>query len=324
MAELMLDLNDVALFVEIVRAGSFAAAARRLGLPANTISRRVQEFERRVGQRLLQRTTRRMAPTSAGQALFAKCAQQVESLTQSTRELTEGAREPRGKVRVGAPADFFNWYSMDMVAEFLSLHPRVTLEFVLSDARADLLAEGIDIAFRTGKILEPELVARRIGVGSSSLVASPAYAKKRGLPASPSALTTHECIGARSGPAARMIWHLDGPDGESQAEVTGRFNANSVQVQLNAALAGFGIAFLPTLMTRSLLESGQLLQVLPGHGRHGVGVYFVYLSRRELPRAVKAFMDFNVAQIRERISRDSQPQSRPKAKVRGTYPRRSR
>jgi LysR family transcriptional regulator AphB len=226
-----------------------------------------------------------MAPTSAGQALFAKCAQQVESLTQSTRELTEGAREPRGKVRVGAPADFFNWYSMDMVAEFLSLHPRVTLEFVLSDARADLLAEGIDIAFRTGKILEPEL---------------------------------------GSGPADRVIWQLNGPDGESQAEVTGRFHASSVQVQLNAALAGFGIAFLPTLMTRSLLESGQLLQVLPGHGRHVVGVYFVYLSRRELPRAVKAFMDFNVAQIRERISRDSQLQSRPKAKVRGTYPRRSR
>jgi len=312
----MLDLNDIALFVEVVRAGSFAATARRLALPANTISRRLQEFERRVGQRLLQRSTRRMAPTSAGQALFAKCAQQVESLAQAARELTEGAREPRGKVRVGAPADFFNWYSMDVVAEFLSRHPRVTLEFVLSDTRADLLAEGIDVAFRTGKILEADLVARRIGLGSSSLVASPTYVEKRGLPASPSALTTHECIGARSGPDDRMIWHLEGPGGdESQAEVTGRFHANSAQVQLNAALAGFGIAFLPTLMTRQHLESGRLLTVLPGYGLHGVGVYFVYLSRRELPRAVKAFMDFNVVQIRERGLSDTRRPSRTKRRL---------
>jgi LysR family transcriptional regulator AphB len=299
MDETMLDLNDVALFVEVVRAGSFAAAARRLGLPANTISRRLQEFERRIGQRLLQRSTRRMAPTSAGQALFAKCAQQVESLAQSVRALTEGAHEPRGKVRVGAPADFFNWYSMDLVTEFLNLHPRVTLEFVLSDARADLLAEGIDVALRTGKIVEANLVARRIGSGSSRLVASPAYVDKHGLPGSPSALTTHDCIGARSGPADRMVWRLDGPGGESQALVTGRFHVNSAQVQLNAALAGLGIAFLPTLMTRTHLEAGRLVQVLPGHGLLGVGVYFVYLSRHELPRAVKAFMDFTVAQMRK-------------------------
>jgi LysR family transcriptional regulator AphB len=201
---------------------------------------------------------------------------------------------------------------MDLVAEFLRRHPRVTLEFVLSDARADLLAEGIDVAFRTGKIMEPDLIARRIGVGSSSLVASPAYAETHGLPASISELATHACIGARSGAADRMIWHLDGPDGESQAAVTGRFHANSAQVQLKAALAGFGIAFLPALITRPHLESGHLLQVLPAYGLHGVGVYFVYLSRRELPRAVKAFMDFNVAQIRERVSIGPRPPSRTK------------
>jgi LysR family transcriptional regulator AphB len=310
----MLDLNDVALFVEVVRAGSFAAAARRLGLPANTISRRLQEFERCVGQRLLQRSTRRMAPTSAGQALFAKCAHQVESLVQSAHELTEGAHEPRGKVRIAAPADFFNWYSMDLVSEFLRLHPRVSLEFVLNDARADLLAEGIDVAFRTGKILEANLVARRIGSASSSLVASPAYAEKQGLPTTTADLTTHECIGARSGPADRMIWHLDGPDGESRAEVAGRFHANSAQVQLNAALAGLGIAFLPALMTRPHLESGRLLQVLPGYGLHGVGVYFVYMSRRELPPAVNAFMDFTAAQIREGVRSDPRPPLRPKAR----------
>jgi LysR family transcriptional regulator AphB len=114
-----------------------------------------------------------------------------------------------------------------------------------------------------------------------------------------------------------LIWHLEGPGGESQVEVTGRFHANSAQVQLNAALAGFGIAFLPALMTRSHLESGQLLQVLQGHGLHGVGVYFVYLSRRELPRAVKAFMDFNVAQIRERGMSDPRPAPRSRGRPKG-------
>src|SRR5262245_46649202 len=138
----MLDLNDVALFIHVVRAGSFAAAARRLGLPSNTVSRRVQQLEERIGARLMQRSTRRLTLTDAGQVFFVRCAEQVDALEQSARDLSDGER-PSGRVRVAAPADLFSFFSMGWIAEFLATFPKVRLEFVLSDARTDLLGEGI-------------------------------------------------------------------------------------------------------------------------------------------------------------------------------------
>ena len=192
----MLDLNDVALFVQVVRAGSFAAAARRLGMPANTASRRIQQLEQQLGLRLMQRSTRKLTLTDAGATFYARCADQVEALAEAAQELGEGSQVPSGKVRVAAPADFFNVFRMELIAEFLAAHPKVRLEFVLSDARADLIEEGIDVAIRSGKVLEPTLVARRIGTGRATLVASPAYLAARGTPESVEALADHDCVDA--------------------------------------------------------------------------------------------------------------------------------
>ena len=206
----MLDLNDIALFVQVVRAGSFAAAARRLGIPANTASRRIQQLEQQLGLRLMQRSTRRLTLTDAGATFYARCADQVEALAEAAQELGEGSQIPSGKVRVAAPADFFNWFLMNWIAEFLAAHPRVRLEFVLSDARADLIGEGIDVAIRGGKVLEPTLVARRVGTSRSTLVASPAYLAERGTPESVEALSGHDCIAVPRA-SGRTVWRLDGP-----------------------------------------------------------------------------------------------------------------
>jgi len=295
----MVDLNHVALFVQVVRAGSFAEAARRLGLPANTASRRVQQLEKQLGARLMQRSTRKLTLTDAGNSFYALCAEQVEALAQSAQELADGSQLPSGKLRVAAPADFFNWFAIDWMAEFLAAFPRVRLEFVLSDARADLLGESIDIAFRAGKVLEPHLVARQIGKGRNTLVASPAYIAARGAPESPAALADHDCITVPQ-PSGRATWRLDGPDGEVELAVGGRFSANSAHALLGAAIAGLGIALLPAMMTASHIQAGRLQQVMVDHGIDGIGVYFVYLSRRQLPRAVSAFIDFAMARMRER------------------------
>src|SRR5207247_3329858 len=132
----------------------------RLGVPPNTASRRVQELERSLGLRLMQRSTRKLSLTDAGRTLYERCAEQVESLAQASVELADGNQLTSGTLRVGAPADFFNWFLMDWIAAFLAAHPHVRIEFLLSDARADLIDEGIDVAFRAGKIAEPTLVAR--------------------------------------------------------------------------------------------------------------------------------------------------------------------
>ena len=293
----MLDLNDVALFVHVVRAGSFAAAARRLGVPSNTVSRRVQQLEGRIGARLMQRSTRRLTLTDAGQVFFARCAEQVDELEQSARDLSGGER-PIGRVRVAAPADFFGFFSMGWVAEFLAAYPKVRLEFVLSDARTDLLGEGIDVALLIGKVLEPSLIARQIGSSRATLVASPAYLAARGTPGSVASLAEHDCI-AEPSSSGQTTWRLDGPAGSHDVHVTGRFHANAVGAMIDAALTGLGIALLPTAISAPHVRAGELVEVLPDHGVEGVGVYFVYLSRRQLPRAVTVFIEFAMSRLIE-------------------------
>jgi LysR family transcriptional regulator AphB len=292
----MLDLNDVALFVQVVKAGSFAEAARRAGIPSNTASRRIQQLEEQLGLRLLHRSTRRLTLTDAGEALYARCAEQVDDLSAAAADLAGGSQSPSGKVRVAAAADFFNWFPLEWVNEFLAANPGIRLEFVLSDSKADLVAEGIDVAIRSGKSLEPTLIARRLGGSRALLVASPAYLSARGTPATLDELIAHDCIAMPTN-AGRTAWRLDGPDGPVEVTVSGRFHANSAQVLVNAALAGMGIGLLPEIMVAPHLRAGRLVEVLPGFGIDGIDLYLVYLSRRQQPRAVSAFAEFAVARL---------------------------
>ncbi len=292
----MVDLNDVALFVQVAEAGSFAEAARRAGIPSNTASRRIQQLEQQLGLRLFHRSTRKLTLTDAGEGFYARCAREVEALSAAAVELSDGSQMPSGKVRVAAAADFFNWFEMDWVTEFLEAYPKVRLEFVLNDARADLVAEGIDVALRAGKVSEPSLVARRIGSNRAMMVASPSYLAARGMPDSVDDLTLHECVVVPPA-TGRTVWRLDGPEGPTEVQVAGRFFANAAHVLLKASLAGLGIALLPEMMVAAHLRDGRLVQVLPDHGVKGMDIYLVYLSRRQLPRAVSAFIEFAKAKI---------------------------
>jgi LysR family transcriptional regulator AphB len=295
----MMDLNDVALFVQVVQAGSFAAAARRLGLPPNTASRRIQELERSLGLRLMQRSTRRLTLTDAGRTLYERCAEQVESLALAAQEVSAGQQLAIGTLRVAAPAAFFDWFLMEWIAEFLAAHPQVRTEFLLSDTRADLIAEGIDIAFRAGQIEEPNLVARHIGMSGLSLVASPDYLAARGMPRTLAALAEHDCI-TFPAPSGRALWTLNGPHGAEDVSVSGRFSANSARVLMQAALAHTGIALLPAMMAAPHLQSGRLREILPQYQHSENGIYFVYPSHRQLSRAVGAFIEFAVGKIHQR------------------------
>lgn len=299
----MLDLNDVATFVQVVRYGSFAEASRRLGVPPNTLSRRVQNLETQLGTRLMQRTTRNLALTAAGQTFYDRCAGAVDGLEDAGNELTSGNQQASGQVRVAAPADFFDFFPMEWMTEFLAAHPLVRVDFVLNDGRADLIAERIDVAIRGGILEDSGFFARRVlDAGLDGLVASPSYIAARGAPATLQDLKEHDCL-VFSHPSGRTTWRLTGPgvDGEAKSEtevsVSGRFSSNTAQSLRKAALAGLGIALLPSSMTRRDLRAGRMVPVLPQYHRAGHGVNLVYPSRRHLPLAVSAFIDLVVDKL---------------------------
>lgn len=299
----MLDLNDIATFVQVVRCGSFAEASRRLGVPPNTLSRRVQNLEAQLGTRLMQRTTRNLSLTAAGQTFHDRCASAVDGLEDAGNELTSGNQQPSGPVRIAAPADFFDFFPMEWITEFLAAYPSVRVDFVLNDGRADLIAERIDVAIRGGILEDSGFFARKVlDAGLDGLVASPSYIAARGAPAALQDLQAHDCL-VFSHPSGRTTWRLTGPDGADDAEretevsVSGRFSGNTAQGLRKAALAGLGIALLPSTMTRRDLRAGLLVPVLPQYHREGHGVNLVYPSRRYLPLAVSAFIDLVVHKL---------------------------
>lgn len=288
----MLDLNDIALFVQVVRSGSFAEAARRLGVPANTVSRRVQQLEEQLGTRLLQRSTRKLTLTNSGQSFYERCEGAVDGLTEAGEELLSGSDEPSGMVRIAAPADFFDFFAMEWVADFLARYPRVKLDFVLSDAKADLIADRIDVAFRGGPLQDSGYIGRQLlRAGSDGLVASPAFIAAHGVPSTLQDLANYACV-SFSHPSGHATWRLAGPDGvEEEVQVAARFSGNTAQAIRKATVAGLGIALLPSTITRLDIQAGLVVPVLPQYQRTGYGLHVLYPSRRHLPLAVSAFID---------------------------------
>ena len=293
----MLDFNEVAMFVGVVEAGSFAKAGRRLGIPSNTLSRRVQQLEVSLGVRLLQRTTRKLALTTAGRQFFDRASAGVAAIGVASREVLDGAEVPSGTIRVAAPADFFGMFQLEWVAEFLERHPRVALEFELDDVLADMVAQSIDVALRAGQLLDSSLIARKVTDSSFILVASPGYLARRGTPRASADLRGHDCITTPHA-SGRHKWSLTGPGGEEELEVTGRFAANTVAALLAAAAAGLGIALLPEARVAGPIGEGLLVHVLPAYRRDGGGFHAVFPSRRQLPLAAAAFADFVIEKMR--------------------------
>jgi len=296
-----IDLNNISIFIHSVRAGSFAEAGRRLGMPPNTVSRRVQNLEEELGTRLLQRSTRKLSLTAAGQQFYDGCSGSIDDIDRARVEVSDSVLEPRGTVRITAPADFFDYLEIEIASQFLKLHPQVHLDFLLSDARIDLIAESVDIAFRIGPLQDSSLVAQRLGNTYQYLVASPAYLGSAGAPQTVEALTAHECIGTPT-LGAQMRWRLDGPDGQCEALVTGRFHSSTAQSQLRAARIGLGIALLPFAAVSADLASGKLIRVLPEYSSDQGGAWVVYSSRRYLSMAAKTFISFVSEELKSKLS----------------------
>ena len=299
-----MDLNEVRMFVQVVRARSFAEASRRLGVPSNTLSRRIRQLEAALDTRLMQRSTRKLTLTAAGSAFFERCAPAVDGVLEAGKDLADGSQIPGGTVRVAAPADFLDFFKTEWVGQFLTLYPKVRLDFVLSDARADLIAEAIDVAFRGGTVADGQWVFQRLMSQSFMLVASPAYVQARGLPNTLRSLDRHDCLTA-SGRPDTATWILEGPNGSEEVKVGGRFSANSARTLLNGCLSGLGIALLPSIWVVPHIRAGHLVHVLPEFRRAGADLNVILPSSQQIPTAVSAFVEFAADKLQSIIDKQA-------------------
>lgn len=284
------NLNDMILFVEVARNGSFSAASRALGVPNPTLSRRIAAMEARLGVRLFERSTRRVALTSAGLLHFDRCAHLADEVRLAEDDLRDASRQPEGHIRVAAPVDFGLKFIGPALYEFSQLYPKITFELDLASGHRDLVGEKIDVAFRLGSVQQDSLVVRRIGWVTLGLYASPAYLGSYGTPVTPANLAAHACITLpNTGPS--IVWDLSNGTRSEKVAVRGRFTTNNVGMMEVLAERGAGIAILPSAVLTELLDSGRLQAVLPGWELPRLPLHVVTTSRMQSAR-VKLMIDF--------------------------------
>ncbi len=286
-------------FVRIVDEGSVSGAARALGVPRASLSRRLSALEGRLGVRLLHRTTRSQSLTRAGDELYDRARRIVAAAHEAEEAVRRVDEVPRGLLRVSLPPSFGSRGNVGrrLLMDFLDLHPEVQLEAIATSRHVDLVGEGFDVALRAGTLRDPTLFARRLWRNWAIAVASPAYLERRGAPQRPEELIEHSClIGFEEGERPQRSWPLR--DG-GRVPVRGRLASNELTVRFEAALGGHGIALVPELLARGHLEAGRLVEVLPQHVGIYEGLSLVYADREFLEPKVRAFVDHAVEVMAE-------------------------
>ncbi|ACM28817.1 LysR family transcriptional regulator [Rhizobium rhizogenes] len=285
-------LNDMALFVEVVKAKSFRGAAEVTSVPNSTLSRRISALEKAIGLRLLHRTTRRIELTEAGLIYFERCKRIVDEARLAHEQLGEILAQPSGLLRVSLPVDFANTYLAPLIAEFADLYPGINFEFDLTPRRVDLVSEPFDVAIRMGEPEPSHMIARPLARLSPHLFASPRYLELNGEPKKPSDLLNHQCLCMLK----TKVWTLSNGTDTDEATIGGRFRLNSIGMIRRLASLDMGIAMLPDEIVSDELASNRLRRVLPGWCGAPTPVYAI-TETRLLPAKTQRFIEF----LKERL-----------------------
>lgn len=289
------DLNQLFVFVRVIQAGSLSEAARRMSLPKSTVSRKVSDLEERVGERLIQRTTRKLGLTEAGRALFERVAPALSDIEEAESQVAGMHGAPRGVLRVAAPVSIGTTLG-PIVAEYLVRHPDVAVEVVCSDRLVDLVDERFDVAIRAGALVDSTLVARHLGSAKNVLVAAPGYCKRHGTPKTPDELASHDGVVFGVG-AAPHLWTLEADGKRVEVRIRPRLSVNDMDLVHAAALAGVGIAWLHPLICAEDLRKGRLLHLLADWCSAEIPMHALYPTRRHLSPKVVAFVDLLAERI---------------------------
>jgi DNA-binding transcriptional LysR family regulator len=284
-------LDGIEFLTTAVDAGSFAAAARRLGVTPSAVSRRVARLERELGVSLLARSTRSLNLTNDGRAFHERCVRILEELNEARDAIARASKKPSGVLRVDAPIALGRKVLTPKLTAFLERYPEIRIELTLRDQLVDPIAEGLDVLVRIGALSDSMLIARRLGESRIVHCASPAYLRKHGAPKSPRDLTRHECISyLREGRPTAFRFVSD--EGVYAIDIAGRCHANDVDVLRQLALADKGIVALFDFLVTDDLASGALIKVLDDYPSTTWPVHALYPKNRHLLPKVRVFLDF--------------------------------
>ncbi|MFO0667482.1 MAG: LysR family transcriptional regulator [Polyangiaceae bacterium] len=278
----MISPADMVLFAAVVREGSFTRAARKLGITKQTVSERIAKLEAEARVRLLERTTRSLRPTDAGEAYAQHCALIAAQIDEANAELSRRHSEPVGTLRVSAPVLYGRRFLAPVVTDYLCRFPDVRVDVVLADRRVNLVEEGFDLAIRVGELDDSSLRAKKLGDGYAYYVASPRFLAKYGTPTASSVGTTR-CIGL----SRHETWTIAG----ARSKVEPVLVVNDLEMACDAAVGGVGVARLPSLVCRDAVQQGRLRVLFEGAEPLVRPVYVVYPSRAYLPAKVRVFVD---------------------------------
>lgn len=289
-------------FVRVVEAGSFTRAADALGLSRPTVSVAIQSLEGRVGARLLNRTTRQVAPTQEGLQFFERCRRVMEDC-EETEGLFRGAQSPSGELRVDLPGRVGRLIVAPRLPEFLARNPDLAITLGVTDRWVDLHYLGVDCAMRVGTLPDSTMLARPLGALPVITVASPGYLAARGTPRLPSELKGHHLIRYAS-PASGRVEPFEWREGDAEHELAmpGRITVNSAEAQIACCLSGLGLAQVPAYDVRAHLAQGELVEVLARFRPAAMPVNLLFPDRHYVPRRAQVFADWVGGLMREQAA----------------------
>ncbi|HKU37893.1 MAG TPA: LysR family transcriptional regulator [Polyangiales bacterium] len=291
-----MDYNDIPVFVRVVETNSFTRAADSLGVQKSSVSRSIARLESELGVRLLQRTTRQLGLTDAGQSFYERVRGALHGFDEASALVRELGGEPRGLIRLTAMPGSGSFGLPEAVASFTRQYPAITVEVELTSRVVDLVREGFDLAVRAGRLADSTLIARKLETSPFALFAAPAYFKRRARPRSAADLAEHECVLFR-GRSGRASWTLLHDDAEEVVEVHGTVSSDETDFALRAAVAGAGITPLAPQLAKDAVLRGELEQVLPGFHLRGSELHVVLPSATFVPARVTLLRDHLVREI---------------------------
>lgn len=289
--------DGIEIFVQVVDSGSFTAAGEALGMAKSSVSEAVRRVEERLNVRLLDRTTRRLAPTEAGRTYYDHARRAMEQARIARSAARALALEPAGRLRVAVPETFERLIMPVLPAIFEAL-PGVEIEFVGGAAFVDLIEAGIDVAIRVAQQPAENMIVRKLGRSRVAILAAPSYLEKFGAPQTPHEIAAHRCIGFSPLFWGRE-WRFIGPEGLVNVPIRPILLCNSAYTLREAALNGLGLTTLPTWVVDEELVSGRLIEVLKDWGTPESGVYAVYPSNRMIAPKVRRFVEAVATRMRE-------------------------
>jgi DNA-binding transcriptional LysR family regulator len=293
--------DSLAVFAEVVEHGSFAEAARRLGRSPAAVTRTIAELETRLNVRLLNRTTRAVSVTEAGQRLLAGAKRVLADLDEIERAAAGAGTAPRGELRLTAPILFGRLHLEPLVLEFLDRFPDVSVALALIDRPVDLVEEGLDVALRIGALPESSAIATRVGAMPRVLVASPDYLTRHGTPQVPADVAAHAVV-AFSGMFGER-WTFRERAGETSVAIKPRLSVNTAEAAVDAARAGFGLTRVLGYQAADDIGRGSLVRLLKDYEIDALPIHLLYPGGRYPPPKLRAFLDFVTPRLRQRCAR---------------------